>query len=185
MRRRVTLLAMLAGLALVAAPLVTRHTPRLIWNSSASVPIGLYQVAPAAPIAVGDLVAVSAPEPLAAFLDERGYLPRGVPLLKHVLALPGATVCREGLTIIAYDQTHGAARERDRLGRPLPDWQGCRVIAEGEVFLMNWDAEDSFDGRYFGPLPVTSVTARILPVWTDVDGDGRFRWHGAGAEDGP
>lgn len=185
MTRRLTLLAMLAGLTLAAAPAVTRHAPRLIWNTSASVPLGLYRIAPATQIAVGDLVAVDPPDELAAFLDDRGYLPRGVPLLKHVLALPGATVCREDLTIIAYDQAHGAARERDRLGRPLPDWQGCRVIAGDEVFLMNWDAEDSFDGRYFGPLPVSSVTARILPIWTDADGDGRFRWHQASAEDGP
>jgi hypothetical protein len=42
---------------------------------------------------------------------------------------------------------------------------------------MNWDATDSFDGRYFGILPVTTITARALPVWTDLDGDGRFRWH--------
>ena len=97
----------------------------------------------------------------------------------------GATVCRQGLTIIAYDQAYGAARERDRLGRPLPEWQGCRIIAGSEVFLMNWEAEDSFDGRYFGPLPVISVTARIIPIWTDAEGDGRFRWHQAHAEDGP
>ena len=48
---------------------------------------------------VTELVAVLPPEPLAAFLAERSYLPRGVPMLKRVLALPGQTVCRNGLTI--------------------------------------------------------------------------------------
>jgi hypothetical protein len=32
------------------------------------------------------------------------------------------------------------------------------------------------DGRYFGPLPRSSVIGRALPVWTDEAGDGRFEW---------
>ena len=33
---------------------------------------------------------------------------------------------------------------------------------------------DSLDGRYFGPIPASSVIGRALPLWTDEDGDGRF-----------
>ena len=174
--RRVTLIAMLAGAALVAAPVVTGQAPRFIWNASPSVPIGLYGIAPAGAIEVGDLVAVLPPDDLAAFLAARGYLPRGVPLLKRVLALPGAEVCRHGATVIAYDHAYGEAQARDRFGRDLPQWQGCRVIAEGEVFLMNWHAADSLDGRYFGALPTSAVIGRALPLYTDEYGDGRFRW---------
>src|SRR5882672_5313182 len=47
-------------------------TPKLIWNASASAPIGLYAVRTAADLGVTDLVAVDAPEPLASFLKERG-----------------------------------------------------------------------------------------------------------------
>ena len=63
---------------------------------------------------------------------------------------------RHGTAITAYDHLYGHARERDRMGRDLPSWQGCRVIAKRDVFLMNWDAADSFDGRYFGPLPLSA-----------------------------
>ena len=42
-------------------------TPQLIWNASASAPIGLYTVRTAADLGVTDLVAVDAPEPLASF----------------------------------------------------------------------------------------------------------------------
>jgi len=174
--RSVTLIAMLAGAALVAAPVVTGQTPRFIWNASPSVPIGLYGIAPAGAIEVGDLVAVLPPDDLAAFIAARGYLPRGVPLLKRVLALPGAEVCRHGATVIAYDHAYGEAQARDRFSRDLPQWHGCRTVPEGEVFLMNWDAPDSLDGRYFGPLPRASITARVTPIWTDEYGDGRFRW---------
>lgn len=177
--RRLTLVAMLAGTALVTAPAWTGHGARFIWNASASVPIGLYGIEPVGQIDVADLVAVVPPEPLAEFLAERGYLGRNVPLIKRVLAVSGTIVCRNGTTIIAYDHAYGEAREHDTLGRPLPSWQGCRQLREGEVFLMNWDASDSFDGRYFGPLPTSSITARVIPVWTDEAGDGRFRWRSA------
>ena len=58
------------------------------------------------------------------------------------------------------------ARERDRFGRPLPDWQGCRMIAKGEIFLMNWQSKDSLDGRYFGFLSAGTIIGRADPLWT-------------------
>jgi conjugative transfer signal peptidase TraF len=164
--RRVTLLSMLAGAALIVAPAWSRPDIRFIWNASASVPVGLYRIAPGHLVGVTDLAVVMPPAELAAFLDERRYLPRGVPLIKRVLALGGATVCRRGSAIIAYDGIYGQALARDRRGRPLPDWQGCRTLHDSEAFFMNWDSPDSFDSRYFGPLPVTTIVGRAIPVWT-------------------
>jgi conjugative transfer signal peptidase TraF len=167
MSMRGTIIAtVLGGAILVVAPAWTGHSPRFIWNVSASAPVGLYRIERTHRIEVADIVVVKAPDLLAGFLAERGYLPNGVPLLKRLLALGGQTVCRRGTAIIAYGTTYGTARERDSRGRPLPVWQGCRVIADGEVFLMNWDAPDSFDSRYFGPLPLTSIIGRAVPLWT-------------------
>jgi conjugative transfer signal peptidase TraF len=145
---------------------IGRTTPRYIWNASNSVPIGLYRVQPVTRLSVTELVAVQPPDLLAAFLDLNGYLPIGLPMVKRVLALPGQTVCRNGLTIAVDGIDVGDARERDGRGRPLPSWSGCRVIAEGDVFVMNWQSEDSLDGRYFGPLPASAVIGRVVPVWT-------------------
>ena len=61
----------------------------------------------------------------------------------------------------------GVARERDHLGRSLPQWRGCAWLGEGDVFVMNVDVSDSFDGRYFGVLPRSSILGRAVPVWTD------------------
>jgi len=141
-------------------------TPIYIWNASKSVPIGLYQLRPAGRLAVTQLGAVRPPELLATFLDLNGYLPIGVPMLKRVLALPGQTVCRKGSTISVDAIDMGEALSRDSRGRPLPVWQGCRVVVDGEVFLMNWQSEDSLDGRYFGLVPHSSVIGKALPVWT-------------------
>ena len=150
--------------------------PRLVWNASASVPIGFYTVTPTQRIEVPDLVAVIPPEPIASFMVKRGYVARDVPLLKHVLGLPGQRVCRAGRAISVNGVPLGEARDHDSLGRDLPVWLGCRVIAEGEVFLMNLDVSDSLDGRYFGPLPASTVIGRATPLFTDEDGDGRFVW---------
>jgi conjugative transfer signal peptidase TraF len=142
-------------------------TPHYIWNASRSVPIGLYRLRPVTKLTVTELVVVQPPDLLATFLDLNGYLPIGVPMLKRVLALPGQTVCRNGLIISVDGIDVGQARERDGQGRPLPVWHGCRVIADGDVFVMNWQSADSLDGRYLGPLPVTAVIGRAVPVWTD------------------
>lgn len=155
---------------------VASFAPKLIWNASASTPVGFYTIEEPGPVAVTDLVAVDAPEPLATFLSDGGYLPRGVPLLKRVAALPGQRVCRSGLAITVDGVPMGEALDRDRRGRPLPIWQGCRLVANGELFLMNWQVRDSLDGRYFGPLPATAVIGRATPLYTDEDGDGRFVW---------
>ncbi|TIV55561.1 MAG: S26 family signal peptidase [Mesorhizobium sp.] len=149
---------------------------KLIWNASASTPIGLYSIAPADRFEVTDLVAVRAPEPLAAFMVERGYIGRGVPMMKRVAGVAGQEVCRRDHAITVDGVPMGDALERDHLGRSLPVWKGCRRIAEGELFLMNWSVRDSLDGRYFGPLPTSDVIGRATPLWTDERGDGRYVW---------
>lgn len=172
--RSVIVLAMLAGTALIVAPAFVKPEIRLIWNASASVPVGLYRIVPldvseSDRLDVTDLAVVMPPDDLATFLGERHYLPKGLPLLKRALALGGTEVCRVGSAIIAYDMSYGRARERDGQGRLLPVWQGCRILADGEAFFMNWDSPDSFDSRYFGPLPLTTVIGRAIPIWTADD----------------
>lgn len=174
-RRRILTATALAVLGIAAASIVDWPT-KLIWNATASAPVGFYTVAPSDRIEVPELVAVMPPEPLDAFMVERGYVGRDVPLLKRVLGLLGQRVCRIGRAITVDGIEMGEALEHDRIGRDLPVWRGCRVIADGELFLMNWDVPDSLDGRYFGPIPASSVIGRALPLWTDEEGDGRYKW---------
>lgn len=148
----------------------------LVWNASASAPVGLYTIAPADRLEVTDLVAVAAPDRLARFLAARGYLAEGVPLMKRVAALPGQHVCRIRGEITVDGITMGRAQDRDRLGRDLPTWSGCHIVERGDLFLMNWQSADSLDGRYFGPLPASGVIGKAMPLYTDEAGDGHFVW---------
>lgn len=174
-RRRILAVTLLAVIG-IAATSVADMPMKLLWNVTASAPVGLYTIEPADRLAVPELVAVMPPEPLAGFMVARGYVGRGVPLLKRVVGLPGQRVCRTGRTVTVDGVAMGDALDRDRIGRGLPVWQGCRVIADGQLFLMNIDARDSLDGRYFGPFPASAVIGRALPLWTDEDGDSRFVW---------
>ena len=148
------------------AVLAVDPLPRLIWNASASAPIGLYRVRPASDPPVGALVAVAPPAPLARWLAMRRYLPEGVPLLKHVAAKPGARVCRIGTLVSINARPLVIARSHDRFGRSLPVWEGCRTLEAGELFLLNASHPDSLDGRYFGPLPAAAVLGRVQPILT-------------------
>ncbi|CAM5331827.1 Conjugative transfer signal peptidase TraF OS=Sphingobium scionense OX=1404341 GN=GGQ90_003448 PE=4 SV=1 [Sphingobium scionense] len=58
------------------------------------------------------------------------------------------------------------ALARDGRGRPLPVWQGCRTLRARELLMLNPDHADSMDGRYFGPLPASTVLGRATPILT-------------------
>lgn len=177
MTSRTWLLIGAAAIATNAYPAFVEFPTALIWNASLSVPLGLYRVRPVDRFEISDLVLVDAPGPLERFMEERGYLPPDTPLLKNVVGLPGQTVCRIDRAITVDGVPTGAALEMDRLDRPMPAWQGCHRIAADEIFLMNRDVEDSLDGRYFGRIPTRSILGSAVPLWTDEDGPGRFRWH--------
>lgn len=138
---------------------------RLVWNASESVPVGLYAVHRVARPRPGDLLAVAPPQPLAAFLARRHYLPLHLPLLKHVAGVSGQRVCRFGFRITLDGAILGSALSRDHRGRALPVWRGCRTLGPREIFLMNRSVPDSFDGRYFGPLATSTILGRLTPVW--------------------
>ena len=169
MRRQVWSAVAALGLGAITLPAVIDLPKILIWNASPSAPIGFYRLHAIDNLSTRDLVAVSAPDPIAAFIAERGYLPPDIPLLKHVAGLPGQIVCRFGGGITVDGISLGEAQHTDSRRRPMPVWQGCRRITANEVFLMNPDAENSLDGRYFGPVPRSALLAEAIPIWITED----------------
>jgi conjugative transfer signal peptidase TraF len=164
--RSAILNSMIGALGLLTLSFYRGPKPMLIWNASESAPIGFYSLQAVDELKVSDLVVALPPQPLASFLAEGGYLPRGVPLIKRILALPGQRVCRTRLTVEINGIEMGAAREHDHQGRRLPAWDGCRLIQNHEVFLMNRDEPASLDGRYFGPISAAAIMGRAQPIWT-------------------
>ena len=139
---------------------------RVLYNASASVPLGWYAVGAPRDLQAGDIVVVRPPVTVAKLLVERGYLGDGVPLLKQLAAGPGMTVCRHEARISVEGTPAALARDADLAGRPLPRWEGCRTLGPAQVFLLNSGAPGSFDGRYFGPTPAADITGKAHPLWT-------------------
>mgnify|MGYP006187440575 FL=1 len=124
------------------------------------------------------MAAFMPPPALARFIAERHYLPVGVPLLKHVAARPGALICRRDAAVTIDGRPVATAKRTDNHGRPLPVWRGCRVLGADEFFLLN-AAPDSFDGRYFGPVPASGLIGRVTPILTRDTPDAPLRWRSA------
>ena len=164
MSRRGRSFVLLLGGAVLALAGQHPARPCLIWNATASAPIGLYAVQPDPRPKVGELVVVQPDPMLARWMVERGYIGRDVALVKRVAAVAGAHVCRSGPQVIINGRHAATALVRDHLGRALPAWSGCETLVPGQIFVLN-AAPASLDGRYFGPTPVTAVVGRAVPIW--------------------
>lgn len=161
-----TLFLAACAVAATCAPAAVAPSPILLWNTTSSAPVGLYLVRkPGAP-RVGQLVAARPPDRWAAWMDLRGYLPRGVPLVKTIEAVSGQLVCRHEDEVTVDGRLLVSARRLDRLGRPLPVWTGCRRLGGDELLLLNIAAPHSLDGRYFGVSRRGNVIGGLQPIWT-------------------
>ena len=164
-RRTATVgLTVLAVLAIVL-PILSAPVPVLVYNASASAPLGFYRLVPGA-IRRGDFVLARLPAPVAHFAAARGYLPLSVLLVKRVAAVSGDRVCAVSSAIRINDQAVALVLTHDGQGRPLATWRGCRTLADDEIFLLMAGVSSSFDGRYFGPIPSSALIGKLVPLWT-------------------
>jgi len=145
------------------------HAIGLRINLTDSAPIGLWHVQPINSVARGELVDVCPPMlPIVTVMLERGYLksgdcPAGVlSFLKPVAAASGDTV------MISNGQpaeVNGYALPSTVSMPSIPGWpDGTYTVDEGHIWLLSTYSAGSFDSRYFGPVPVTNVRGRAVPV---------------------
>lgn len=163
LRRRGVLIG--AGIAALNLTLVFPPAPRLVWNHTASAPVGLYLVTPGAPLAPGDMVVAWPPEPARTLAAHRHYLPSGVPLVKRVAGAAGDTICASGDRVMLDGKPLARRLAVDPSGRPLPRWEGCRRLRQGSYFLLMTLRPDSFDGRYFGVTGERDIIGKARPLW--------------------
>lgn len=161
-----TLFVSFFGIAAIALGAVIRPSYQVRYNTSQSAPIGWYAIVPARDIPVGVFALARLPIAAAALADERGYLPKTVPLLKRVAAVHGQRVCAVAGSILVDGVPVARVLSHDRVGRALAAWRGCRQLADDELFLLNAESAASFDGRYFGPILGSSVIGKAIPLWT-------------------
>lgn len=152
------------GTAILLGSAVFPPVPRLVWNASASAPIGLYSVSPGALAEPGDTVIARVPGPFRRLAATRRYLPMNVPLVKRVAAAAGDEVCALGQEIFVNGSWIAERRIADGAGRPMPMWTGCVRLRGRQLFLL-MDAPASFDGRYFGVTEGDDVIGKARFLW--------------------
>jgi conjugative transfer signal peptidase TraF len=166
-RRRTAFRAALVaiGCGAVTATIVVRPVPRLIWNASASAPIGLYAVSPAGRVHVGDTVIAWPPRDVRALAAARHYLPSGVPLVKRVAAGPGHRICGLAGTITVDGMVAAKRHAVDPAGRAMPWWRGCHWLGDDQYLLLMANVPTSFDGRYFGMTKGADIVGPARLLW--------------------
>lgn len=150
-------LALAATIALAAVGL--RVEPFVIYNPSPSVPQGFYMRLARAP-QTGDFVTIASVEVAADYAALRGFADSTDRFIKRIAAARGQTVCAEGDSVSIDGRLVAVRNSHDSEGRLLPTWSGCRTLETDEVFLLG-DTADSFDGRYWGPTRLQSISG----VW--------------------
>jgi len=154
------------GITMLGLTMAFPPAPRLVWNASASAPIGLYAVTPGAQAEPGDMVIARVPDPWRMLAARRRYLPANVPLVKRVAAGPGDEICALGQEVFINGRWVVARLAADAHGRPMPWWNGCMRLHGHQFFLLMTSSPASFDGRYFGVTDGTQIVGKARPLWT-------------------
>ncbi|KZB56367.1 conjugal transfer protein [Thalassospira xiamenensis] len=154
------------GIGLIGFSAAHNKTPWLIWNASPSAPVGLYRMISGVP-QKGDFVLVRPPKPISQLASSRLYIPANVPFVKRISATAGDHVCAHHRVILINGHAVARQLERDSSGRKMPLWQGCRLLQEGEYFLLMTEALASFDSRYSGPVRSKNLIGRLVPLWVN------------------
>lgn len=166
MTRRILLAWLGVGLAAVCAPALMQLQALLVYNPTDSVARGWYWIGPPEALHAGKAVLIRLPAGVAAFAAQRGYLPAGVPLLKRIAAVAPQVVCLRRGVVHIDGVAVGAVLTHDGAHRRMQSWAQCRVLAEGELFLLSNVHAASFDSRYFGPVHASAVIGSAQPLWT-------------------
>jgi conjugative transfer signal peptidase TraF len=152
---------------LIAFALVTiaaALAPSFVWNPTPSLPRGLYRLERGAAIVRGAVVSFAPPPRAGALIAARHYLPPKSQLLKIVVGLPGDDVLIDETSFSVNGRDVGVVARRDSAGRPLTPARLSGKLPCGFAVVAT-PARLSFDSRYFGPVPLSSLTVAV-PVWT-------------------
>jgi conjugative transfer signal peptidase TraF len=166
-RRRRWCIGVGTGIVALTSTMVAPPRPLFVWNASPSADIGLYLVTGKSSLSRGDMAALWLPERHRRLAAERRYLPYNIPAIKRVVAVPGDSVCALGSRISVNGHWIADRHKIDGEGRPMPWWQNCKRLGNGELFLLNEEAANSFDGRYVGISKRADIIGKARLIWRD------------------
>lgn len=169
--RRLAVRLAILGLAFISGLFAVGGKTGVRINTTPSLPIGLYIET----TAQSNLIEFCPSEPYASLAARRGYRTQGScpdgasPLLKPMVAKAGDVVelSSAGITVNNRFLPNTAPLIKDAAGRPLQHFPyGRYPVTAGLVWVASTYNRRSFDSRYFGPVPVSAIRARLRPLLT-------------------
>lgn len=142
----------------------------LFWNTSASLPRGLYLVLPGNTYKIGDLVVYEPPADVRRISAANGWSDSEQLFIKKIGALENDEFSIDDQDAQRNFRINGvyigkAAEENDK-GIKLPQLRGRFRVSSGS-FLPITMHKRSFDGRYTGIVPLKAIKARVIPIFTE------------------
>ncbi|NTW15837.1 MAG: S26 family signal peptidase [Syntrophaceae bacterium] len=134
----------------------------LVYNYTNSVPLGFYLILPI-PFKKGDLIAFEPSDKAKKLIQQRKYLRPDAYLIKHIAGVPGDHLCTLDDTLLVDGINYGAIAHKDREGRELTPYQYCGIINNGFIVAIK-GMKNSFDSRYYGPIPEKCIIGKAVPV---------------------
>ena len=146
------------------------------FNVTSSMAVGVYRLVPSPKNGVrrGMLVAACAPPDAAELGRRRAYLGSGLCasgtelLLKVVVAAAGDEIALSGAGVSVNGCLLPNSRplSHDAAGRRLWSWPHKQFLLTQRQLWLYADNVRSWDSRYWGPVPVADILAKVVPVLT-------------------
>lgn len=159
----------IAGMTFALAAHRPSSDAAILYNDSPSVPCGFWvrTSTSVTRVRVGEVIAFRPPATADAYLRKAmpEYLHRQS-IIKYVAALPGDKICRKGRRFSVNGRMLGSAFVRDDNGRRLPTWTGCDTLTNRQLAVFSARIPNSFDSRYYGPVPTQNVLGVYRPLLT-------------------
>lgn len=142
--------------------------PSILINETPSEPTGFYRLVELEERQYqrGMYVVFPVPQALHALVYGRHWMRNGIPFLKEILGLAGDRVCILNGRLTLNGRYMGPVFGLDSSGQVLPQHPGCFDVPPGYFFAASQHFEKSFDGRYFGALPLNILSGEARPIWT-------------------
>jgi len=140
-------------------------------NQTESEPIGIYKRVPLTDLKSGDFVIIDVPESARPYIYGRHWAEPGTPILKEVGALEGVRCIVRKQSFYINDQYIGMISSQDLDGLPLPELKpGQYTVSKDHFMAVSTYNNNSFDSRYIGEIPITSIRAKVVP-WLIFDAE--------------
>ena len=140
--------------------------PIFIYNHTESIPIEWYLMLPPNNLKDGDIVGFDLNPEIKKMAVNRGWLRENDVMMKAIGAVEGERYeIRDTHQFYVQKKYVGQVAERDGEGRAMPQQEEGEHKVEPGKFLPYTTNPMSFDGRYYGTVPLKSIRFKAVRLW--------------------